>query len=113
MTRAIIATAIALALSGATAYAGSDAYPDPVARPVYAQQVLRDTGSENGPTFGPGQTQVIAGDSDLLPANGSDGIVQSANSVPASTIYGTTAFANAAHGQSSHQVAGGAAKPRG
>jgi len=113
MTRTIIATAIALALSGATAYAGSDAYPDPVSRPVYAQQVLRDTGSENGPTFGPGQTQVSAGDSGLLAANGSDGIVQSANSVPASTIYGTTAFANAAHGQTSRQVAGGAAQPRG
>jgi hypothetical protein len=55
----------------------------------------------------------MAGDSSLLPANGSDGIVQSANSVPASTIYGTTAFANAAHGQTSRQVAGGAARPRG
>jgi hypothetical protein len=113
MTRTIIATAIALALSGATAYAGSDAYPDPVSAPVYAQQVLRDTGSENGPTFGPGQTQVIAGDSGLLPTNGSDGVIQSANSVPASTIHGTTAFANAAHGQTSHQVAGSAVKPRG
>ena len=113
MTRTIIATAIALALSGATAYAGSDAYPDPVARPLYAQQVLRDTGSENGPTFGPGQTRIVSGDSGLLTENGSDGIVQSANSVPASTIYGTTAFANAAHGQVSRQVAGGAATPRG
>ena len=114
MTRTIIATAIALALSGATAYAGgSDAYPDPVSAPVYAQQVLSDTGSEKGPTFGPGHTQVIAGYSGLLPANGSDGIVQSANSVPASTIYGTTAFANAAHGKVSPQVAVGATKPHG
>jgi hypothetical protein len=108
----MIATAIALALSGATAYAGSDAYPDPVARPIYSQQVVSDTGSENGPTFGSGQTQVMAGDSGLLPQNGSDGIVQSANSVPASTIYGTTAFVNAAHGQTSRQMAGSAAKPR-
>ena len=119
MTRTIIATAIALALSGcagddqvATAYTGSDAYPNPVARPLYAQQVL-SAGNERGPIFGPGKTQVIAGDSGLLPENGSDGIVQSANSVPASTIYGTTAFANAAHGHASRQVAGRVAEPRG
>jgi hypothetical protein len=112
MKRTVIA--IAIALSGETAYAGgSDAYPDPVSRPIYAQQVLRDTGSENYPTFGPGQTQVIAGNSGLLPANGSDGVIQSANSVPASTIYGTTAFANAAHGKVSRQVAVGAVKRRG
>jgi hypothetical protein len=40
MTRTIIATAIALALSGATAYAGSDAYPDPVARSDANQPVI-------------------------------------------------------------------------
>jgi hypothetical protein len=119
MTRIFIATAIALALSGcagddqvATAYTGSNAYPNPVTRPLYAQQVL-SAGNERGPIFGPGKTQVIAGDSGLLPENGSDGIVQSANSMPASTIYGTTAFANAAHGQTSRQVAGPVAKPRG
>jgi hypothetical protein len=112
MKRTIVAAAIALALSGATAYAGSDAYPDPVARPLFAQQVQRDTGSKNYPTFGTGRTLIIAGDNGLLPANGSDGVVQSANSVPASTIYGTTAFANAAHGKA-RQVAVGAAKPHG
>jgi hypothetical protein len=98
MTRTIIATAIALALSGC---AGN------------APQVGSDTGSENGLTFGPGQTRVVSGDSGLLPENGSDGIVQSANSVPASTIYGTTAFANAAHRQTARHVAGGAAEPHG
>jgi hypothetical protein len=113
LTRTIIASAIALALSTATAYAGSDAYPDPVARPIYAQHVVSDAGSENGPTFGPGQTRVVSGDSGLLPENGSDGIVQSDNSVPASTIYGTTAFANAAHGQTNRHMAGNAVKPHG
>jgi hypothetical protein len=119
MTRTIIAAAIALALSGcggndqvATAYTGSDAYPNPVTRPLYAQEVL-SAGNASGPIFGPGKTQVIAGDSGLLPENGSDGIVQSANAVPASTIYGTTAFANAAHGRTAQQIAGGATKPRG
>jgi hypothetical protein len=114
MKLTIIATAVALALSGcagndqlATAYTGSDAYPDPVSRPLYAQQVLSDTGSENGPTFGPGKTQIVSGDSGLLPENGSDGIIQSANSVPASTIYGTTAFANAAHRRTAQQLAAG------
>ena len=74
---------------------------------------MLSAGNESGPIFGPGKTQVIAGDSGLLPANGSDGVVQTANSVPASTIYGTTAFANAAHGQTSRQMASSAAKSRG
>jgi hypothetical protein len=74
---------------------------------------VSDTGSENGPTFGPGKTQVIAGDSGLLPENGSDGIVQTANSVPVSTICGTTAFANAVHGQTNRHMAGDAVKPHG
>jgi hypothetical protein len=90
-----------------------DAHPAPGARPLFAQQVQRDTGSGTYPTFGPGRTQVVAGDSGLLPADGSDGIIQSAGSVPASTIYGSTAFANAAHGKVSRQVAVGATKPHG
>jgi hypothetical protein len=70
------------------------------------------TGSDAYPVLRNDQAvPVVAGGT--LPTNGSDGIVQTANSLPASTIYGTTAFANAAHGRPSRQVAGSAGKPRG
>lgn len=98
MTRTLTTLAAALALpfvlSGAPAQAESPYPTDIPAAPVYAQQVLRDTGSEATPSFG----RIIAQDSvgNLLPENGSDGPLQSANSVPGISVPATALSAHRA-----------------
>ena len=60
---------------------------------VVANQVLRDTGSESTPQYGRGQTTLSQGD--ILPTNGSEGGVQTVNSLPAGAEEGTVAYTQA------------------
>ena len=87
--------ALTLAVAGAgPAFAGEGNYdPFPPATNgtrVMSSPALADTGSESTPTFnGPSVRITTAG---TLPTNGSEGVVQSANSLPTGFENGTAAY---------------------
>ena len=87
----------ALALMIGTAHAESegngDPFPNAAPRAVVANQVLSDTGSETTPHYGRAIAVLTQGD--LLPTNGSEGAVQTANSLPTGAAEGTVAYAQA------------------
>ena len=91
----IAASVFALMIGAAHAGEGNgEPFPNTAAgRSVIANQVLSDAGSESTPRFGPGVTLLTQGD--LLPVNGSNGIVQTANSLPFGAAEGTVAYAQA------------------
>ena len=60
---------------------------------VVANRVLSDTGSQATPSYGLGVTVLTQGD--LLPSDGSNSIVQTANSLPPGFEAGTVAYAQA------------------
>jgi hypothetical protein len=60
---------------------------------VVANQIVSDTGSQASPSFGPGVIALTQGD--MLPANGSNGIVQTANSLPPGFEEVTVAYTQA------------------
>lgn len=95
--KTIFVAATLLALLGGVAQAAegnSEPFPNRAATgPVVANQVLRDTGSEATPSYGPGVTALTQGD--VLPTNGSNSIVQTANSLPRGFEDGTVAYAQA------------------
>ena len=90
----LVAALLALMTGAAQAGEGNgDPFPNTAARSLVADQVLSDTGSESTPTYGPGVTVVTQGD--VLPTDGSEGIVQTANSLPVGSEEGTVAYAQA------------------
>jgi hypothetical protein len=93
----ILVAASLLALTAGLVQAAegnSEPFPNRAANgQVVANQVLRDTGSEATPSYGPGVTLLTQGD--VLPANGSNSIVQTANSLPHGFEDGTVAYAQA------------------
>ncbi len=95
MNKILIATSVfSLMLGVAHAAEGNgDPFADRTPHSVIANQVVRDTGSESTPTYGPGATVLTQGD--VLPTNGSNAIVQSANSLPSGFENGTVAYAEA------------------
>ena len=60
---------------------------------VIANPVLSDTGSQATPSYGPGVTVLTQGD--VLPTDGSNGVLQTANSLPPGFEDGTVAYAQA------------------
>lgn len=89
----VFAAAAALSLSG-TAFAGQDQSPtDLPARPIVSGQVLSQNGSESSPVFAHSGAIVTAGGVEM--PNGSDAPVQSATSLPAGALDGTSAYAYA------------------
>jgi hypothetical protein len=89
-----IATIVSLA-SGLTAYAGEGNGPDfpGLLQPgaVLANPMTAQTGSEAYPVaVGTTLNPVVAGN--VLPTNGSEGVVQTANSLPPVFANGTSAF---------------------
>ena len=90
----IAASVFALMLGVAHAGEGNgDPFADRTAHSVIANQVVSDTGSESTPTYGRGVTVLTQGD--VLPTNGSNAIVQTANSLPSGFENGTVAYAQA------------------
>ena len=90
----LAASLFALMMGAAQAGEGNgDPFPNTAAHSLVANQVLSDTGSEAIPVYGPRVTMVTQGD--VLPTNGSDGIVQTANSLPRGFEDGTVAYAQA------------------
>lgn len=101
MKTTLRAAAAALSLLAATAaHAESEGNGEPfpfrapgmtaVTSPTYAA----DTGSAAYPDLTGRPSQVVtAGGPDVLPANGSEGAVQTANSLPRSAMEGTVAYA--------------------
>lgn len=93
----ILVAASVLALMAGAVQAGegnSEPFPNYASTgQAYANQVLRDSGSEATPTYGPGVTALTQGD--VLPGNGSNSIVQTANSLPQGFEDGTVAYAQA------------------
>jgi hypothetical protein len=63
------------------------AYADPASRPIGTTVSVQDTGSETAPAFRGQNLGVMYGGT--LPSNGSEGVVQSANSLPAGFTTGT------------------------
>ncbi len=96
MKTTFIAAAL-LALSMGAAYAGEgngEPFPNTASTGnVVANQVLSDTGSETAPHFGRGVTFLTQGD--VLPTDGTESVVQTANSLPRSFETGTVAYAQA------------------
>ena len=94
MNKIIAASVFSLMMGVAQAGEGNgDPFPNTTTHGVVANQVLSDTGSESTPAFGPGVTVLTQGD--VLPANGSEGVVQTANSLPRGFEEGTVAYAQA------------------
>ena len=94
MRTTLVTTLVILALSGGAAFAGSEQYPTNLPNhPVVAQQVLNPTGSERIPTFGRATATVMSGGVEM--PNGSEQIVQSANSMPVGFLDGTASHAYA------------------
>ena len=97
-TNLIAASLLALAMGVGVAHAEGEGNGNPFPNTeaghfVVANQVLSDTGSESIPHFGGRTTALTQGD--LLPANGSEGAVQTANSLPVGAEEGTVAYAQA------------------
>lgn len=96
MKTPFIAAAL-LALSMGTAYAGEgngEPFPNTASSGnVVANQVLSDTGSETAPHFGRGVSLLTQGD--VLPTDGTESAVQTANSLPRGFETGTVAYAQA------------------
>ncbi len=96
MNKTILAAAL-LALTIGVAHAESegngDPFPNAAARAIVANQVLSDTGSETTPQYGRAVTVLTQGD--ILPTNGSEGAVQTANSLPVGAEQGTVQYAQA------------------
>lgn len=97
MKTTFIAAAL-LALTMGMAHAESEGNGEPFPNVassgnVVANQVLSDTGSEAAPRFGRGVTLLTQGD--VLPTDGTESAVQTANSLPRSFEAGTVAYAQA------------------
>jgi hypothetical protein len=95
MNKILIATSVfALMMGVAQAGEGNgDPFPNRTANGIVANQVVSDTGSQSTPTYGRGVTLLSQGD--VLPTNGSNGIVQTANSLPRGFEDGTVVYAQA------------------
>lgn len=107
-TSFLAASALALMLGAAHAGEGNgDPFPNTKAgRVVVANETLSSNGAEAYPSFGRVVTVLTQGD--VLPSNGSEGMVQTANSLPAGALEGTVAYAQAQSVQrwvQAHQVA--------
>lgn len=90
----VAASLFALMMGAAQAGEGNgEPFSNTTAHSVVANQVLSDTGSESAPAYGPGVTVLTQGD--VLPTNGSEGVVQTANSLPPGFEDGTVAYAQA------------------
>lgn len=97
MKTTFIAAAL-LALTMGMAHAESEGNGEPFPNHastgnVVANQVLSDTGSEAAPRFGRGVTLLTQGD--VLPTDGTESAVQTANSLPRGFEAGTVAYAQA------------------
>jgi hypothetical protein len=96
-TKLALAVLMIAAASVGAAFAGEgngEPFPNYAAGgTVVANQVLSDTGSQATPSYGPGVTVLTQGN--VLPTDGSNGIVQTANSLPRGFENGTVAYAQA------------------
>ncbi len=96
MKLTILAVAVALSMGAGTAFAAegnSEPFPYHGPSQVTANLVANDTGSQAYPSFTGPSVVVTAGGT--LPTNGSEGIVQTANSLPRGFEDGTVAYAQA------------------
>ena len=97
-TKLIIATVAALSLATTAFAAEGNGDPFPFRAPTVTspatQYVARDTGSQQYPTPNPAFSSSFNG-APILPVNGSNGPVQTANSLPRGFENGTVAFVQA------------------
>lgn len=96
MKLTILAVAGALSMVAGTAFAGegnSEPFPYNGPSQVTSNLLASDTGSQAYPSFTGRSVVVTAGGT--LPTNGSEGIVQTANSLPRGFENGTVAYAQA------------------
>ena len=95
MKKIVIAAVSALALSGIVQARAESNGLAAVERPattgtILSSPALADTGSENYQGFAGPSVPVMSGQ--VLPSNGSEGIVQTANSLPAGFMIGTPEY---------------------
>jgi len=95
MKKIVIAAVSALALSGIVQARAESNGLAAVERPattgtILSSPALADTGSENYQGFAGPSVPVMSGQ--VLPPNGSEGIVQTANSLPAGFMIGTPEY---------------------
>ncbi len=96
MKLTILAVAGALSMIAGAAYAAEgngDPFPFQGTTQVVASAAANDTGSQSYPSFSGPAVVVTAGG--LLPTNGAEGVVQTANSLPRGFERGTVAYAQA------------------
>ncbi len=92
----ILAVAGALSLIAGTAFAGEgngNPFPFQGTAQIVGNSVANDTGSQGTPSFSGPSVVVTAGGT--LPTNGSQSVVQTANSLPRGFENGTVAYAQA------------------
>ena len=88
----VIAAASILTLSAMqNARADSESYPTGSAQAVYSSPARVDTGSETYPSSVPGSAVAVT-QGPVLAANGGEGIVQTADSLPRGFSVGTPAY---------------------
>ncbi len=109
MKTTLIAVAAALSLLASTsAHAGEgngEPFPFRTTSTVVAGVPTRDTGSERAPDPASAYVTVAVGTGDILPTSGSEGAVQTSNSLPRGALNATVAYVQAGSVRRDHAQA--------